>query len=598
MIRSLLLCAALLGASVLPAQISADGPSLSPFRGMRKAGDGIEVQVLDDTWYTLESVAGIDTATLLKDAKRLCRRGNDWKRITEDLPALLDAMGEEFQANVEVKVRNLATGKKQTFEDVEMTGANRRRVKEMQREGGKKKPVSGLSRLFANEAIVVAGKAREDLAVLKKLLDTRFAYRNLRGVDLDALLRDATAGIEEAGVRTLDLRKSVDGVLRAFGDGHSRISGDGSGNALWTPFLIQEVSGGHAAFLPDRSDLISKQHAFVVAIDGVPLAKWLDAAKARVTKGSAVMQGSQAERGLRELTVLRRALNVPTKETVELTLRGEGGETTVSRKAVVRKPMFGSWPRRDTQLLDGNIGYLRIERMEGDPQFLDTLDAAMEQFKGTDGLVIDVRGNGGGRRDPLRRLAPYFLPKDGTPIVGNVAAFLLEERKPAKPDELADRYLYSAGWEGWSGAQRTAIGKFLRGFKPSWKLPRGKFSPWYFLVLAKQQNPKAFHYGKKVVVLIDRGCFSATDIFTGAMQAIPGVTLVGETTAGGSGRARRYQLPNSGIRLQLSTMASFRPDGTLFEGNGVVPDVAVKSQPTDLIGQTDTALQKALELLR
>ena len=57
-------------------------------------------------------------------------------------------------------------------------------------------------------------------------------------------------------------------------------------------------------------------------------------------------------------------------------------------------------------------------------------------------------------------------------------------------------------------------------------------------------------------------------------------------------------MPNSGIRLQLSIIASFRPDGTLFEGNGVVPDIAVKSQSTDLIGQTDTVLQKALELLR
>lgn len=598
MIRLLLLCAVLLAASVLPAQINREGPSLSPFRGMRKAGDGIEVQVLDDTWYALESVHGIDTVTLLKEAKRLCRRGNDWKRITEDLPALLDAMGEEFQANVEVKVRNLATGKKQTFEGVEMTGANRRRVKEMQREQGPGKPVSGLARLFANEAIVAAGKARKDLSVLKNLLETRFAYRELRGIDLDALLREVTAGIDEAGVRTLDLRKSVDGVLRAFGDGHSRISGGGRGNEVWTPFLIQEVAGGHVAFLRDRSGFVSKQHPYVVSIDGVPLARWLEAAKARVTKGSAVMQGSQAERGLRELGLLREALTLPAKKAVSLTLRGEDGETTVTPLTVSRKPMFGVWPRRDTQLLDGNIGYLRIERMEGDPEFLDTLDAAMQQFKNTDGLVIDVRGNGGGRRDPLRRLAPYFLPKDGTPIVGNIAAFLLEEKKPAKPDELADRYLYSAGWEGWSDAQRTAIGKFLRGFKPSWKLPCGKFSPWYFLVLDKQQNPDAFHYGKKVVVLIDRGCFSATDIFTGAMQAIPGVTLVGEATAGGSGRARRYQLPNSGIRLQLSTMASFRPDGTLFEGHGVVPDVAVKSQPTDLIGQTDTALQKALELLR
>ena len=193
--------------------------------------------------------------------------------------------------------------------------------------------------------------------------------------------------------------------------------------------------------------------------------------------------------------------------------------------------------------------------MEGDAAFLDGLDAAMQKFKNTDGLVIDVRGNGGGRRDPLRRLAPYFLPKDGTPIVGNVAAFLLEEGKEARPDELQDRYLYGADWNGWSDAQRTAIGKFLRGFKPSWKLPRGKFSPWYFLVLDKQQNQNAFHYGKQVVVLMDRGCFSATDIFTGAMQAIPGVTLVGESTAGGSGRARRYHGHRAAEGTRIATVA-------------------------------------------
>lgn len=598
MIR-LLLCVLLFGCACLPAQISADGPAISPFRGMRQVDGGIEVQVLDDTWYVLESVAGIDVATLQKEAKRLCRPGSAWKRITEDLPALFSAMGHDVGVNVDVKVRSLATGKKQTFEAVEMTGENRRRVKNGQRRGGKgRKPVSALSEVFANNALVPADKARADLRLLVQLLDTRFAYRELRGVDLDAMVREAESRFNADGVTTADFRDSIDGILRAFGDGHSRLRGGGSGNALWMPFLIQAVDGGHVAFNADRSEFVSPKHPYIVAIDGVPLAKWLAAAQASVTKGSVVMQSRGAERGLRELTVLRRALQLKTKETIELTLRGKAGTTKVTRKVSPRKPMFGTWPRQLNKILDGNIGYLRIERMEGDPAFLDSLDAAMQSFKNTDGLIIDVRGNGGGRRDPLRRLAPYFLPADGTPIVGNVAAFLLDERKPPKPDSLADRYLYRPDWRGWQDQERAAIGKFLRTFKPSWKLPRGKFSPYYFLVLDKRQNPKAFQYTKKVMVLIDRSCFSATDIFTGAMQAIPGVTLVGEATAGGSGRARSYVLPNSGIRLQLSTMASFRPDGTLFEGNGVVPDVAVKTQPTDLIGDTDTVLDKALELLR
>jgi len=36
----------------------------------------------------------------------------------------------------------------------------------------------------------------------------------------------------------------------------------------------------------------------------------------------------------------------------------------------------------------------------------------------------------------------------------------------------------------------------------------------------------------------------------------------------------------------------------LFEGNGVVPDVVCETVPEDLIGASDTALQRAREWLR
>ena len=117
-------------------------------------------------------------------------------------------------------------------------------------------------------------------------------------------------------------------------------------------------------------------------------------------------------------------------------------------------------------------------------------------------------------------------------------------------------------------------------------------------MLDQKDNEKAFAYDKKVVVLIDRGCFSATDVFAAALGALPNVTLVGEATSGGSGRAAGHRLSKSGVRLQLSTMASFRPDGVLVEGNGVVPDVAVAAEPTDLVGGADAVLQRAFELLR
>ncbi|HEU4418017.1 MAG TPA: S41 family peptidase, partial [Planctomycetota bacterium] len=390
----------------------------------------------------------------------------------------------------------------------------------------------------------------------------------------------------------------VDRILRAFGDGHSRVEGVRPVSDTFLPFLVQEVAGGHVAFHADRSGLVDAERPFVTAIDGVPLERWLGAAKTRATQGSPTMQAREAERLLRDLGDLRVELKLAASEKVTVTVRGKPGTRDVTLDTTKRKPAYGAWPRTETRLLDGNVGYLRIALMAGETGFLDGLDASMQTFRATKGLVVDVRGNGGGSRDALRRLAPYFLPEKGAPVVGNVAAILLQKGAAASPDALADRGLYQADWPGWTDAQRSAITQFARGFKPSWKLPAGRFSPWHFLVLDKKDNEKAFAYDKKVVVLIDRGCFSATDVFAAALGALPNVTLVGEATSGGSGRAAGHRLSKSGVRLQLSTMASFRPDGVLFEGNGVAPDVAVSAEAGDLVGAGDAVLQRALELLR
>jgi hypothetical protein len=592
MSRRLLACALLLIAS-LPSQIATDGPRTSPFRGMRAVTAGIEVQVADDTWFALEAVAGVDTPTLLREAERLC--GKDaWKRITEDLPSLLTAMGAPVGDAVDLKVKDLTSGELRDLPAVKMTAANRKRVKEAQAAGTR----TDVPAVPEAPAVLTPAAARDELQELRRLLDEQFAYRELRKVDLDALLRDATTAFGDRPVDMPTFTRAVDRILRAFGDGHSRIDAALPGTAHYLPFLVQETAGGHVAFSADRRGLLSVHHPFVRAIDGVPLAKWLAAAKVRGTQGSAVMQAREAERGLRDLGDLRVDLKLPAQHRVTVTLHSSQGQDDVTLDIATRRPVYGEWPRTATRRLDGDVGYLRIAQMGDDAALLDGIDAAMQSFRDTKGLVIDVRGNGGGTRDALRRLAPYLLPANGAPVVGNVAAVLLERGQAAAPDALADRGLFPVDWNGWTDAQRTAITAFARTWKPSWKLPAGKFSPWHFLVLDRADNPAAFAYTRKVVVLIDRGCFSATDVFAAALGVLPNVTLVGEATSGGSGRAKRHTLPNSGLRLQLSTMASFRPDGVLFEGNGVTPEVPVATQPFDLVGEGDTVLAKACSLLR
>jgi len=85
-----------------------------------------------------------------------------------------------------------------------------------------------------------------------------------------------------------------------------------------------------------------------------------------------------------------------------------------------------------------------------------------------------------------------------------------------------------------------------------------------------------------VVVLVDIGL------------SYRNVTLMGLPSGGGSGCYQVYRLRNSQIRIRLSSMASFRPNGKLYDGNGVQPDIVVEPAPTDFIGQTDTVLEAAI----
>ena len=162
---------------------------------------------------------------------------------------------------------------------------------------------------------------------------------------------------------------------------------------------------------------------------------------------------------------------------------------------------------------------------------------------------------------------------------------------------LRNRWLYPLPSSKWNQAERSAIQAAARTFEPEWKLPSGAFSTWHYFVLSRAESSPYYHYDKPVVVLLDENCFSATDIFLGAFKGRPNVTLMGTASGGGSGRTQDYKLPNSSIRLRMSSMASFRPDGTLYDGRGIQPDVIVKRDPGDLIANTDSALQAAMRYL-
>lgn len=205
------------------------------------------------------------------------------------------------------------------------------------------------------------------------------------------------------------------------------------------------------------------------------------------------------------------------------------------------------------ELKDHNIGYIKINTFAGvgenyspDVRFLK-IDEILELYKNKDGIIIDVRANGGGnslnadavagRFADIRRLTCKNRNKNGT----------------GKND-----------FSGWIS--------------------------WYI-------EPKGiFQYTKPVVVLTSRSTSSSAETFINNMQVLPQVTIIGDTTGGGTGNPIFRELPN-GWTYRLSTKYAVTADDLLIDGKGIYPDLAVLTSVTDSISGIDKILEKGIEII-
>jgi len=81
------------------------------------------------------------------------------------------------------------------------------------------------------------------------------------------------------------------------------------------------------------------------------------------------------------------------------------------------------------------------------------------------------------------------------------------------------------------------------------------------------------------------------------MKQIPTVTILGDTTGGGSGAPEYFSLP-SGRQIRISLKDFRRYDGIPYEWNGVPPEIRVEQTEEDIKHQRDRQLERAIELLK
>ncbi|HEY5912597.1 MAG TPA: S41 family peptidase [Verrucomicrobiae bacterium] len=235
-------------------------------------------------------------------------------------------------------------------------------------------------------------------------------------------------------------------------------------------------------------------------------------------------------------------LRGPPGTTVTVSVEEANGQ--VRRVALRResKPDFWREPAMSAHSLGESIGCIRISRWT-DNAIPEQFDQALEKFKATRGIIIDVRGNGGGN-DQLADVV------NGRLITNAVVSSIDFWRKRG-----TDQYDRTIGWVQ----------------------PRG---PWAF--------------PGRVAVLIDEACASACEHFVSGIEAMGRVLLVGMPTNGAGGGPTAVNLPD-GTRVAISRALGLRVNGVVFEGHGIPPHIYSAPTLKDLREGRDAALEAAKE---
>ncbi|MEM6633334.1 MAG: S41 family peptidase [Bacteroidota bacterium] len=394
--------------------------------------------------------------------------------------------------------------------------------------------------------------------------------------------------------------------LNSYGDGHSRIRNVNFKEGGILPFSTFPFKGN--VICAKKGKLLHEDYPYLHSINGVEVARLLEVSGAYFTPNASAQFKQSVKVG--RLNRIGEILSIlgKDKNMLRVKLRSEKGaiwemdqpiaveeykrfeELTLIEKMQLLDELQNNDPFEVRQFEE--IGYLKIESMKG---LEDGLELPLSELEESEALIIDVRDNGGGRRDILLNLAPHFISNEQSFVVGNVARF--RTNTPSKHKSLKDRYLYPLEDKIFDGAARNQLTSWMSNFMPNISLNDSLYSPNFYLYIKGHDSAKFSNI--PTVILMNEGCYSATDIFLSTFKEIEGVTLIGTASGGGSGRAQKYQLDHSVVELQLSSIVSYQPNGELYDGVGVQPDIEVPPKSvSDILKETDSQLDFAIDFLK
>ena len=137
----------------------------------------------------------------------------------------------------------------------------------------------------------------------------------------------------------------------------------------------------------------------------------------------------------------------------------------------------------------------------------------------------------------------------------------------------------------------------------SWFLPSGKvvvtedYAGHAENIVHRSRGYDIFNENLKMVILVDRGSASASEILAGALRHYGVAQMVGDRTFG-KGSVQELIDITKDTALKLTVARWLGPDGTSIPLEGIVPDIEVKISEEDAEAEKDPQMDKAVEILK
>jgi C-terminal peptidase prc len=384
-------------------------------------------------------------------------------------------------------------------------------------------------------------RGRDMLEMIKDDIKKHYYDSNLRGIDIEAKIKEASAKIEQA-TSLGHIMGIIAQVLIEFDDSHTRFIPPTRANRTeygWKMQLIGDkcfVSAVKPGSDAEKKGL--KVGDEIWSIDGfAPMREnfW----KIRYYYYSLRPQpgmklvvrrpnGNEEEIVvMSKITTGKRVLDLTSNDIWDVIRREESEDYLRQHRYVNLNENLFIWKMPQFDMTEAEV------------------DEMMDKVRKYPSLILDLRGNGGGAVKTLNRLVGHFF----------------------------DRDIKIADWKG-----------------------RKEYDPQ----IAKTCGDK--YYKGKVIVLIDSGSASASEVFARVMQLEKRATVIGDRSAGAVMVSRFYPRKMGGDIVvfygsSITVADLIMTDGKSLEITGVTPDETLLPSAQEIADGKDSVLARAAEIL-